>query len=112
MAINPRAREQFDPKRGFLTVRPILFNGKTIGPGQPFDVTLVNVRRLRQLYDQRYVKMAPVAAGSLRRFRPRPQTSPELSDAQLRAKLEAHGVVPRRGAPRAKLLELANGLPT
>ena len=53
-------REEFDRDRNFIAVKPFRFNGAVFGPGQPFDKNLVSTRRLRQLFDSRYLKMAPV----------------------------------------------------
>ncbi len=99
MGFTPHGLEPFDPERNYLVARPILTNGVTIGADQPFDKRLVTTRRLRQLYEQRYLKMAPAS--------PAPET---LSDSDLRKWLEARGVIPRFGAARQKLLDLAAGV--
>jgi len=110
MAFNPRAREQFDRERDFLAVRPIATGGKTFGAGEPFDKELVSVRRLRQMYEQRTLRMVPIVVeGSP--DKPRAPSLSNLNDRDLRAWLEKRGVIPRRSATRQKLLELAVGLP-
>lgn len=68
------AREQFDRDREFVVARKFIVNGKELPPGCEFDTVLVNTRRLRQLYEQgylRYNQVAPVALGG----RP-PDTTP------------------------------------
>lgn len=55
-------REAFDRDRFFVTVKPVTLNGRKFGPGQPFDKTLVTTRRLRQLYDTRYLGMTSAPA--------------------------------------------------
>lgn len=48
-------REVFDRDRNFVTTRPLPVSGRSFGPNEPFDKTLVTTRRLRQLYDQRAI---------------------------------------------------------
>lgn len=50
-------RERFDPAATYVVNRPILISGEELAPGTTFDKTLVDVRRLRQLYDQRYLRL-------------------------------------------------------
>lgn len=50
------SREEFDPSQNFFTVRAITFQGRSYGPGQPFPKHLVEPRRLRQLYETRYLR--------------------------------------------------------
>jgi hypothetical protein len=52
----PRGR--FDPEANFVVNRPILISGEEIAPGTTFDKKLVDLRRLRQLYDQRYLRLS------------------------------------------------------
>src|SRR3954468_16858448 len=49
-------REKFDPDRHFVTVKAFSCGGVVYGPGQPFGKGLVSPRRLRQLYDGRYLR--------------------------------------------------------
>ena len=48
-------REAFDADCDFTVVKPLTYGGTVFGPGQPFDKSLVNLRRLRQLYEGRYL---------------------------------------------------------
>lgn len=51
-------RPEFDRDCNFITVKPMRFSGVDYSPGQPFDKTQTTTRRLRQLYDTRYLRMA------------------------------------------------------
>lgn len=46
-------RKKFDPERTFTVRRKITCGGEAFAPGDAFDKSMVTVRRLRQLYDQR-----------------------------------------------------------
>lgn len=48
-------REDFDRERSFVAKRSFVFAGQGYVPGQSIDKTQFTVRRLRQLYDQRYI---------------------------------------------------------
>lgn len=52
-------REDFDRDRNFIAKRSFVFAGLGYAPGQAVDKTKLTVRRLRQLYDQRYVEYGP-----------------------------------------------------
>ena len=54
-------RTRFDPAAEFVTVRNFLFNGAALPAGQTFDKTKTSVRRLRQLYEGRYLSMTAVS---------------------------------------------------
>jgi hypothetical protein len=56
-------REKFDPEREFVVARRFLFNGITLAPGEVFNKSLVVPRKLRLLYDQRYVRMTAAKPG-------------------------------------------------
>lgn len=60
MAIRHRRnyRPPFDPSREFTVTRPLPVNGVALGSGSPFDKTQVTTRRLRQLYEQRWISLA------------------------------------------------------
>jgi hypothetical protein len=62
-------REPFDPTCNFIVVKPLRYAGVVYGPGQPFDKRITDPRRLRQLYDGRYLRQV-VAAPVERRPRP------------------------------------------
>lgn len=65
-------RKTFDPDREFTVRRKFSCGGEPFAPGEAFDKTLVTVRRLRQLYDQRviYFKGDTPGAKIVRRKRP------------------------------------------
>lgn len=46
-------RTKFDPDKDFAVRRRFTVGGQSFYPGDAFDKTLVNTRRLRQLFDQR-----------------------------------------------------------
>jgi hypothetical protein len=56
-------RKTFDPERDFTVRRPITVGGQKFAPGDAFDKTLVTLRRLRQLYDQRTLHFVGDAPG-------------------------------------------------
>ncbi len=60
MTRNLALREEFDRDRNFEAVKPFKYNGAMFGPGQPFDKNNVTTRKLRQLYEMRYLKMMAV----------------------------------------------------
>lgn len=55
----PRAK--FDQRRSYVTLREFRLSGQMIAVGQLFDKALVDTRKLRQLYDARYLRMATTA---------------------------------------------------
>jgi hypothetical protein len=60
MARHPRFfREDFDRNRTFVALKPFVFSGQGYVPGQQLDTSkttsLFTDRRLRQLYDTRFV---------------------------------------------------------
>lgn len=70
-------REPFDRDRNFVMSRPLPVAGQSFGPGDPFDKTLVNTRRLRQMYEQRLIQFAVeeqptevVEPDKVKRYRP------------------------------------------
>ena len=52
-------REDFDRERNFITKRDFMFGGRAYVPGQSVDKSQFTVRRLRQLFDQRYIEFGP-----------------------------------------------------
>ena len=89
MAIYPRF-EQFDRDRNFLVTRSVVVSGKKFGPGDQFDKTLVTTRRLRQLYEHRFLKMGPAERNLEPQGRPNFAVLPE---AAIREWLSAHKVL-------------------
>jgi hypothetical protein len=107
MAINtPRRKEQFDPDREFVATAFRKVGGRDLRPGQPFNKTLVSTRRLRQMYDSGYIKMAPPTAD--------PEVVPgrpnfhALPEGAIRDWLRSHGVAVRHGTPADKVAERAS----
>lgn len=99
-----KPREKFDWKREFTVNKPFKFSGQTLAPGVPFDKTTASTRRLRQLYDNLYINMQPKG------YQPVGSGEVPLSimtEEQLREWLDNHGVIARRNADRAKLLQQA-----
>ena len=95
-------REKFDRERSFFVVKPSMtFDGKSFVHGDDFDKSLVGDRRLRQLYDTRFLGMRPV--GTNLDDKPKPIILEKLSLKQLTLLLEDNGVTPRVGATRKQL---------
>lgn len=59
-----RRPEPFDRARDFTVVRPFTLDGRALAPGEAFDKSLLTTRRLRQLFDQRRLAMAPKLTAS------------------------------------------------
>ncbi len=57
-------REKFDPSRNFVVARAFLFSGRAYLAGASFDKTGIADRRLRLLYEQRYLKMADTSSAA------------------------------------------------
>lgn len=49
-------RPQFDPGADFYVTRPFKAGGKVYAVDELFDKSLVEARRLRQMYDQRMLR--------------------------------------------------------
>lgn len=100
--IGGRMREFFDRERAFLAVKNFSLNGKLVEGGALIDKTKINTRRLRQMYDQRLIRMTdaePIADSD----KPRPPQKPHfelLSLDGLKLWLEENGHISR---PRTKL---------
>lgn len=108
----PRQREKFDPDRQFRAIRGFPFLDATYGPGDIFPREVTTTRKLRQLYEARYLVMDPLSV------KPNQSILDYLNDHggtelslmsidELKAWLVEHGVVPRYGASRVQLLERA-----
>lgn len=104
-------REKFDPGREFSVLKRFRCEGLDLAPGEAFDKQRVNVRRLHQLYDQKYIEMladdfayaSPVEELIRRRPAGRPDFA-AMSMDELRNYLAGRGVVARLGWDRGKLL--------
>lgn len=55
----------------FVAVRNFKIAGAIVSAGQPFDKSMVDARRLRQLYNQRLITLAPGASPATPARRPR-----------------------------------------
>ncbi len=58
MARHPKPAE-FNRNNDFVVGKRLLVSSRLFETGQPFDKTLVSTRRLRQLYDAKYLQMLP-----------------------------------------------------
>jgi len=65
-------RDTFDRDMDFVATKAFKLSGAPFIPGQNFDKTLVTTRRLRQLYDGRYLRMVEPEGGVIHEVRPRP----------------------------------------
>lgn len=85
-------RPEFDAAAEYVVVRPFLCSAQRIGAGSPFNKTLVNHRRLRQLYDTGYLRMRDAPAARRRDTAPPalsttvPAVTPDQNLAALRAR--------------------------
>ena len=68
-------RPKFDPSYEFIVARSFQLNGKELTPGMGLDKCLVSVRTLRQLYDNRRLRIDTERTPALTR-RPRVVVSP------------------------------------
>lgn len=91
-------REPFDASRDFIVVKPLKINGHQYEPTNDFDKTQVNPRRLRLLYDQRTLAMAPLTPKAAVRADPE-----KMSNRQLALLLEDNGIAIRPISDQTKL---------
>lgn len=71
MAKGAFARAEFDRNRVFVVAREFTVSGCVLGPGELFNKGLVTDRRLRQLYDQRFLKFGEGSDDSISFEKPR-----------------------------------------
>ncbi len=67
-------REDFDRERNFEATKGFTFAGKGYVTGQLLDKSSFTVRRLRQLYDQRFIRYSEKAAAPV--MVAKPQVAP------------------------------------
>jgi len=107
MLKNPRhKREAFDAGRDFVVTRVMLVSGLKFLPGHPFDKKLVTTRRLRQLFEQRCLDMLP-GIGAETPLTPSKPDFAALPEEAIKDWLRVHGVVPRFGWERDRLVNAA-----
>jgi hypothetical protein len=102
-------RPEFDRDRELIVVKPFNIQGRRWNCEEVFDPKQVTVRRLRQLYDSRYLKHMPEiksAAQPTEAPPPIPKFE-ELTSAGIKQWLKNHGVRPHPRTSHAKLVELA-----
>ena len=109
MIRSPRLkREEFDAGRDFVVTErsDLTISGTKFLPRQPFDKTLVSTRRLRQLFEQRRLEMLPGPGAETPLTPSRPDFA-VLPEEAIKDWLKVHGVVPRFGWERDRLVEAA-----
>jgi hypothetical protein len=84
-------RETFDAERSFVANRSFLWAGRSVDAGQPFT-DKGNKRRLRQLYDGRFLKMLPPEQQLPEEDDGRPLFV-SMTEAELLAWMKGHGVI-------------------
>jgi hypothetical protein len=102
-------RPTFDRERALIVNKPMKFNGKKFGMGDVFDPSLTTTRRLRQLYEGRWLKHGPYVPKPVEPTPTKP-VMPEfkqLSTDGLRQWLTNHNASPTPRIGRARLIELA-----
>lgn len=91
-------REAFDPLRSYVVARSFSWRGKKLEAGEPFS-DRSDMRRFRQLYDSRYLRMSEVDTGA--------PDFKRMKDDELRQWLVDHGRAglahPR--SPRGRLMD-------
>jgi len=103
-------RATFSREREFVIIRSIVLDGQILSSGR-IDKTQFTTRRLRQLWDQRYIAMAPVHDGvKVTSASARSGTLPsfdQMSATMLRTWLKEKGVNVRATLAREKLISRA-----
>ena len=110
MLKSPRhKREEFDAGRNFIVTEraPVTISGVKFLPNQPFDKKLVTTRRLRQLFEQRRLEMLP-GIGAETPLTPTKPDFAALPEEAIKDWLKVHGVIPRFGWERDRLVEAAS----
>lgn len=106
-------REKFDSGREFAVVKQFRCDGVDFAAGQDFTKHIVNLRKLRQLFDQKFLAMLPETdmfsddAVETLLHQPKRAGVPDFTVMgidQLREHLRGKGIVPRHGWDRGKLL--------
>lgn len=101
----PLRPEPFDRNNKFVVRREMLINGKKFKFGDELDKDLLTTRRLRQLYEQRFVVMEECDDDEEENVKPVFEKLPTQSVLDW---LKTHKVRPRAGSKRDKVINLAN----
>lgn len=106
--ISPRMHARFDRADEFAAARQFTCGGVAYEPGQAFDKTKVNTRRLRQLYDSRWIRVVHTAqdAGTPH-FKPRMPDFAGMSANGVRAWLESNKITIHQRASHQTLVTKA-----
>ncbi len=102
------AREDFDEKREFVCMKAFNLGGVRYTTNTPFPKGTTHVRRLRQLYDHRYLNMLPIGVEAFEEnYDPKMPDFNALPTEAIEAFLQSNGIVPRFGQERKKLIQRA-----
>lgn len=104
-------REPFDRSREFEVCRTIKVNGRLYEPGYLFDKTEVNVRRLRQMFEQRTLNMLPAGVVKTPKMVGGTSLKPDfarLPIEALREWLSSRHIIPRFNTKKSKLALMAS----
>lgn len=101
--VSLKSRDRFDREREFINLKTYKYNGKDQQAGQVFDKSQATTRRLRQLYEARYIRMAqPHEVGE--------PAGPQMPDffnmtaEQLRTWMKENGRVPHPRSSQPSLV--------
>lgn len=105
MVRSPKLTQPFDRNQDFVVLKAFSFNGRTWQPNAMFDKTTATDRKLRQLYESRYLRMVGASDLFDGALGPRFDSMP---DTALREWLTANtGHVPHELATRERLIARA-----
>ena len=105
-----RRMDKFDPNRQFILLKSTRVAGKSCEAGAIFNKALVDTRRLKQMYEGRWLKMADMEP-QVEPHKPTALNMPDfhsLSLDELKLWLQAHNVSHRSRVSKETLLYLAN----
>lgn len=102
-------REDFDERRDFACTRTFTLGGVTYKMNDTLQKDQLTVRRLRQLYDHRYIRMLPwgVEEASAKTDVIQMPAFASMQTEALEVFLQSNNVVPRIGSSRDVLLKKA-----
>jgi hypothetical protein len=105
-----KALPRFDRENDFRVERVITVAGNKLAPGDTFDKTLVTVRTLRQLYEQRKLSMHEPKGNGHGAGQPVMPDFGSIPDEALRIWLREHNVVSRPNAKHETLVQRAQNV--